>query len=195
VDGDWSPVSGSWTGSHRGSIVAGIRRFDPSELGGIQMIDSFIPALTLFAGLGCGLMAGVFFAFSVFVMEALARLPPAQGIAAMQSINAAVLNRWFLGVFFGTAALCVFVAIAVLLVWREPGAIYALSGSALYLAGVILVTIIFNVPMNNALAAVDPAGTDSAIRWTGYVARWTAWNHVRTVAAFSAAALSTISQS
>jgi uncharacterized membrane protein len=44
-------------------------------------------AATLATALGCGLVAGVFFAFSSFVMPALKRLPPAQGIAAMQSIN------------------------------------------------------------------------------------------------------------
>jgi len=49
--------------------------------------QNLIFILTLVSALGCGLIAGVFFAFSAFVMKALARLPPAQGIAAMQSIN------------------------------------------------------------------------------------------------------------
>jgi len=56
------------------------------------------------SALGCGLIAGVFFAFSTFVMKALAGLPTAQGIAAMQSVNVAVLNGWFFSAFFGTAA-------------------------------------------------------------------------------------------
>ena len=34
-------------------------------------------AATLATALGCGLVAGVFFAFSTFVMPALKRLPPA----------------------------------------------------------------------------------------------------------------------
>lgn len=51
-------------------------------------------------------MAGVFFAFSTFVMKALGARPLAQGIAAMQSINVAVINRWFMAAFFGTALLC-----------------------------------------------------------------------------------------
>jgi len=67
---------------------------------------SALAFLTLGAALGSGLIAGVFFAFSTFVMPALARLAPAQGVAAMQAINVAVLNRWFLGVFVGTAAAC-----------------------------------------------------------------------------------------
>jgi len=55
-------------------------------------VDDLLFALTLCAALGCGLMAGVFFAFSSFVMNALARLTPGEGIAAMQSINVAVIN-------------------------------------------------------------------------------------------------------
>ena len=59
------------------------------------MIDRFLFALTLFSALGCGLVAGIFFAFSTFVMKALTHLLPGQGIAAMQSINVAVIIRGF----------------------------------------------------------------------------------------------------
>ena len=69
-------------------------------------LDGLLFALTFAATLGCGLMAGLFFAFSVAVMKALERLPPAEGIVAMQSINVAILNPVFLTVFFGTAAAC-----------------------------------------------------------------------------------------
>jgi uncharacterized membrane protein len=145
-------------------------------------------ALTLFAALGCGLVAGVFFAFSAFVMKALARLPPGEGIAAMQSINVAVLNPWFLGAFFGTAAACVLALISSLLRWHEPGTVYLLVGSVLYLMGSLLVTIVFNVPRNESLASLTPADPNGPRLWTGYVASWTAWNHVRTAASLAAAA-------
>ena len=75
-------------------------------------VDDVLFALTLFAALGCGLMAGFFFAFSASVMKALARLPAAEGIAAMQSINVAVINPVFLGAFLGTTALCLLVMVA-----------------------------------------------------------------------------------
>ena len=156
------------------------------------MIDDLIFVLTFVSALGCGLIAGVFFAFSAFVMKALARLPPAQGIAAMQAINVAVLNRWFFAAFFGTAAACVLLAVSSLLMWHAPGAIYRLIGSALYLIGTILVTIIFNVPRNDALAAVEADSADGANRWAQFVPGWTAWNHVRAVAALAAAASLTI---
>ena len=125
-------------------------------------------------------------------MNALARLPPAQGIAAMQSINVAVINPWFLAAFLGTAAACVLLAISSLLMWHKPGAVYLLVGSLLYLVGTLLVTIAFNVPRNDALAAVDAESADGATRWARYVPGWTAWNTVRTAAAVGAAALLTI---
>jgi uncharacterized membrane protein len=54
--------------------------------------------------------------------------------------------------------------------------------------GTFLVTVVFNVPRNDALAAVDPGSDDGASRWTAYLKAWTAWNHVRTAAALAAAA-------
>jgi uncharacterized membrane protein len=99
------------------------------------MIESFLFALTLVSALGCGLMAGVFFAFSAFVRHALARLPAAQGIAAMQSINVAAINPMFMVAFLGTAVACTLWAVSSLLRWHQPDASYLLTGSLLYLAG------------------------------------------------------------
>jgi uncharacterized membrane protein len=151
-------------------------------------LDSLRFTMTLIAALGCGLIAGVFFAFSAFVMQALARLPHGEGIAAMQSINVVVLNPLFLGVFVGTAMVCVLGLIDSLVGWQTPGAAYVLAGSALYLVGTFLVTRVFNVPRNDALASVAPSDPSSAAIWAGYVSSWTAWNHVRTAAALAAAA-------
>ena len=64
-----------------------------------------------------------------------------------------------------------------------------LAGGGLYLVGTVLVTMVRNVPMNNALAAVDPVSADGATQWARYVPGWTAWNSVRTVAAIAAAAM------
>jgi uncharacterized membrane protein len=156
------------------------------------MVDGLIDALTLLAALGCGLIAGVFYAFSTFVMAALARLPAAQGIVAMQSINVVVINRMFLGAFFGTAAFCLVLAAVALARWHAPGAPYLLAGGLVYLAGSILVTMTCNVPRNRALAAVDPQSAEGARLWRGYLSGWTAWNHVRAAASLAAAALLSI---
>lgn len=152
------------------------------------MIDRLLFTSTLLSALGCGLMAGFFFAFSAAVMTALARLPPDEGISAMKSINVAVINPVFFTVFFGTALLCVLVAAIALLVLPDPGAYYLLAGSLLYIAGAVLVTVVFNVPLNNMLASLDPDSLASADRWREFLRRWTAWNHVRTAASICAMA-------
>lgn len=144
------------------------------------------------AALGCGLMAGFFFGFSVVVMKSLAQQPQAAGMATMQTINIVVFNPWFGTAFVGTAAACVLVILVSLLHWRDPGAFYALVGSALYLIGTLLVTTVLNVPKNDVLAAMAPTAPDAPDLWSRYLASWTAWNHVRAAAAFAAAASLTV---
>ena len=146
----------------------------------------------LVPALGCGLMAGFFFAFSICVMRALSATPPEHGISAMQSINVAVINPWFLTPFFGMAVLSVLLNIAAVMRWQEPGAAYVMAGGLLYLFGTFLVTILFNVPRNNALAAVEAASKEGTTLWANYLITWTRWNHVRTIAALVAAASFTI---
>jgi uncharacterized membrane protein len=149
--------------------------------------------LKLFTVLGCGLIAGVFFAFSTFVMSALAQRPNAEGIAAMQAINITVINPLFMGVFLGTALACIFLLISSLSKWHQPGTVYLLVGSLLYLVGTVGVTIAFNVPLNDALAKVEPGSTDGASLWARYLTNWTLWNHARTVAAIASSVMFIIS--
>ena len=156
------------------------------------MTDYSFFALKLFAALGCGLIAGALFAFSVFVMRALARLQPAQGIAAMQSINITAISPLFMTVLFGTAAACLFLAISSLSKLPQPVAIYLFLGSLLYLLGTIVVTIAFNIPLNDALAKVEPNSPEGASLWASYLTTWTNWNHLRTISAIMAAALLTV---
>jgi uncharacterized membrane protein len=146
----------------------------------------FVP--TLLATLGCGLIAGAFFAFSSFVMTALARIPSAEGMAAMQSINIVVINPIFLGVFVGTAILCAALTLLSIFRWHEPGTAFLLGGGLFYIVGTFLVTMAFNVPLNDALAAANPASTEGVNLWERYVDVWTVWNHVRTAAALAATA-------
>jgi uncharacterized membrane protein len=156
------------------------------------MIDKLNFVLTFVSAIGSGLMAGFFLAFSIVVMKALGQQPPVHGIAAMQSINIVVINPMFFTAFFGTAAACLVLTVSTFFRWQRPGAAYLLAGSLLYLVGTILVTILFNVPRNNALAAVDPTSPEGANVWATYLSSWTAWNHVRTIAALAAAASFTI---
>ena len=139
--------------------------------------------------LGSALIGGVFFTFSNFVMKALARVPTAAGIAAMQSINVVVINPSFMGAFMGTAVLSLGIIGFVLTRESDTGALLFLGGAVSYFAGTFLVTMFGNVPLNNqlaALSATDPAAGDV---WNHYLQRWTMWNTVRTVAAMLAALL------
>ena len=147
--------------------------------------------LIVCTAIACAAMGGVFFAFSSFVMRALARMPPAQGIAAMQSINIVAVTPVFMTALFGTAAACLAVAVAAVTEWRSATSAYLLAGSLVYLLGAIMVTIACNVPLNNALAGLDPKSSDALLFWQKYVRQWTAWNHVRTVSGLAAAALLT----
>jgi uncharacterized membrane protein len=152
---------------------------------------SLLFPLKLATTLGCGLVAGVFFAFSTFVMPALGQQPPAQGIATMQTINITVINPWFMGALFGTAAGCLGLIVFSLTEGNQPGFSYLVIGSLLYLLGTIGVTIAGNVPLNDALATVAPDSPAGATLWAKYLTNWTLWNHVRTAAALGAAALLT----
>ena len=148
--------------------------------------------LTLGAALGCGIVAGVFFAFSTFVMPALGRLPASHAVAAMQSINIVALNRWFLGVFSGTALGCAVLLIVSLTRWSGPSAGLSIGGSLLYVVGAFGVTIVFNVPRNDALAVLNPEAPDAGAIWQVYVSSWTLWNTVRCAAALAGGAALTL---
>ncbi len=138
--------------------------------------------LTFIAALGSGIIAGVFFAFSSFVMAALGRIAPAAGIAAMQQINLTVINPLFLGTFMGTAALGAAIVLLALLQWQSVPTIWLVAGAALYIFGCFGVTIAFNVPLNDALAAVSAESAEGARLWARYLTDWTWWNSVRTAA-------------
>ena len=155
-------------------------------------LSEIIDTVALLSALGAGLVAGIFFAFSSFVMKALGRLPRDQGIRAMQSINVTVLNPWFFSAFFGTALGAGILTVFGSLHWGSPGAGSLVAGGLLYLVGCIFVTIACNVPLNNALAEVDPLNADGNTDWEEYLSRWTAWNHIRTLMSFASAALMTM---
>jgi uncharacterized membrane protein len=151
-------------------------------------MNDLVFALTLVTALGCGLNAGVFFAFSTFVMSGLRRLPAAQGIAAMQSINVTAVRPAFMSAFLGTGLASIAVIAAGVSTWDDSFGPYLVGGGAAYLAGTLGLTIAYHVPRNDALAKVDPESPDGAAYWERYQAEWTAWNHVRAAAALGAAA-------
>ena len=152
-------------------------------------MDAWLFALTLTAALGCAVMSGLFFAFSNFIMQALDRLPGTQGMAAMNSINVAILTPLFMLAFMGTAVVCVAVGVVSVFRLDEHDGPYLLAGSLLYLVGAVLLTMGYHVPRNEALERTDPADPSAPALWDRYMAEWVPLNHVRTVACLAATAL------
>lgn len=133
-------------------------------------------------------LGGAFFAFSSFVMPGLAKLSAADGIRAMQAVNEAAPRSLLMVPLLGSAAGSVAVGIHAVVSDDAPDRPLRMAGAAL---GVVAfaITVAANVPRNNALAALDPDSSASPTIWAGYLTEWTRWNHARTLAAASSAAL------
>lgn len=151
-------------------------------------VERSIMVLTLLCALGAAVVGGFFFAFSTMVMRALGALPVPNAVAAMQSINIVAVRCLLMPAMFGTALACLILGGASLARWGSPGSPWLLAGCVIYLVGVVGVTMFFNVPLNDALAAVDPTSAAAAQLWRDYLPHWTAWNHVRTVTGMAAGA-------
>ncbi|KPK15099.1 MAG: hypothetical protein AMJ62_10590 [Myxococcales bacterium SG8_38] len=139
-------------------------------------------ALLWFSAIGCGLMAGLYFAFSTFIMGALGKIDSASGIRAMQAINQVIQRSLFIVLFFGTTLIAAALSVMALMSPEAPLRAALVAGGFVYLLGMFGCTVAFNVPLNNALDAHDASSPEGARFWQTYLARWTRWNHVRTVA-------------
>jgi uncharacterized membrane protein len=153
------------------------------------MLQPVITGLLWFSAIGCGLLAGIYFAFSTFIMAALGRIAPASGIMAMNAISAVIVQSLFMPLFIGTTLSSLVLAITAVFRWDQPGASAMLVGGVLYVVGMFVCTAVIHVPMNDALAVVDPASTEAASLWARYLTDWTLWNHVRTISSTLACAL------
>lgn len=140
----------------------------------------WMQTLVLAALLGSALMAGLFFAFSTFIMKAFAEIPSDAGVHAMRSINRVIINPWFIVAFIGTSVLSVVIGTIAIIGKAGEGGVWFLTAAALYLAGTILVTGTKNVPLNNQLENVPDAEVDAF--WQHYLTKWTHYNHSRAVA-------------
>lgn len=153
------------------------------------MLSTSMNTLVLTTAVTAAVMGGALFAFSTFVMPALRALPPADGAAAMQEINRKAITPLFMLDLFIPAIASVAIAWIAVSDWNAPGSAYLLAGAAAYLLGVFGMTVVFNVPRNNALDAVD-AGTSKGVEvWAKYLRQWTLGNHLRAITGIGSAAL------
>lgn len=129
---------------------------------------------------GSALIGGVCFCFGTAIMSSLQRMPAGQGATAMNLINVRIQNPLFLLIFLGTALVCVALVILAL-VKDTPGKWWVVAGSALYVVGVIVVSMAVNLPLNDHLATIDPNSTAGAAEWQNYLTKWNPANNIRTL--------------
>jgi len=154
---------------------------------------SGVRALTLGgATLTTGLVAGVFYAYSVSVDPGLAAQSDASYVATMQEINERIQNPLFFASFIG-AVLFLLAALVIHLPRLRSGRFLLISlACLLYIGGGFLLTAFINVPMNDQLATVDPEAPARVLSRAreAYEGPWDFWNGVRTIfSALSFAAL------
>jgi uncharacterized membrane protein len=152
-------------------------------------MNNFVAGLTVSALIGSGLIAGTFFAFSTFIMPAFTARPADEAASAMKEINVVVLRSPFIAVFVGTALASLVLAAYGFAYGTSAGSYLLIAGSAAYILLCFAVTVIFNVPLNNKLAATRPDDLMAKAVWEEYLERWTRWNHLRTAGSLIAAIL------
>ncbi|MEL4073369.1 anthrone oxygenase family protein [Ochrobactrum sp. GPK 3] len=153
------------------------------------MINGITNALLWFLAIGSGLLAGVYFAFSAFIMSALGRIEIPAGIASMNAINNVILRSPFMPLFLTSTLAALILTVIALFQWQQPGSVAIISGGVIYLLGMFICTVAFNVPLNDALAVVDPSSAQGVEVWSHYLRDWTFWNHIRTVASIFSSVL------
>ncbi|MBS0031044.1 anthrone oxygenase family protein [Chitinophaga sp. 22321] len=130
------------------------------------------------------LMAGLFYAWSVSVTNGIGRLPDSGYLTAMQVMNRAILNPAFLGIFMSTLIL---LPVCTYLYFSQPlnSTFWCLLlASLFYGIGVFGVTMVGNVPLNDALDAFNISGagaTELAAMRAKFESTWNSLNLVRTV--------------
>lgn len=153
-------------------------------------MSPFLFFLMQFAILAYALVGGVFLAFSDFIMRSLSLTGGVGGVEAMQVINREVFRWVFMALFLGMAAVSLVISGYAAISLSGPAGTLILLSGLVYLVGCFGVTVVFNVPMNEALAGMDLAAEATQTYWTGtYLPRWTFWNSVRTIACGLAAML------
>ncbi|MEM1335960.1 MAG: anthrone oxygenase family protein [Actinomycetota bacterium] len=132
-----------------------------------------------------GLMAGLFYGWSVSVIPGTRRLASTDYVALMQHINREILTPRFLVPFVGIPLLLGAAALTQFRAGDQRRGILIAASAGTYLVGVFGVTAARNVPLNEALDAFDLAAADrDAIdrRRTTYENPWNRWNTVRAIA-------------
>jgi uncharacterized membrane protein len=138
----------------------------------------------LITTLSSGLIAGLFYAWSVSVTAGLGKIGDENYLKAFQSMNRAILRPAFFIFFFG---LVILLPMLCYLYYKFPvssGFWYILSATILYLVGIMAVTIFGNVPLNNTLEVLNIESMtveQMASYRLGFENKWNNLNTIRTI--------------
>lgn len=144
------------------------------------MMCAMATLLLVLAVVATGLYAGFMLIFLTGIMPALARLTDEQFVAAMRRINEEVPGAVFVSVMLASVVF----PVAALAVPGDDrsGTQWGLLGAGLACVVVNhLVTVAGNIPLNNALAASEQAGTGDRQVREAFEARWNRLHLVRTL--------------
>ncbi len=142
------------------------------------MANEMTQLLLWAAALSTGLIAGIYLAFSMFIMTSLKALNSSIAIACMNSINKLIIGSGFMPLFFGSSLL------SLLIVLFGPDSLWLNSAAIIYLGGMLGCTLRFNVPLNKRLQYAPTQYEDQV--WQRYAKTWTRWNHIRTLSSLYA---------
>ncbi|MCG8463036.1 MAG: DUF1772 domain-containing protein [Holophagales bacterium] len=144
--------------------------------------DMLLTVMLWAAAISSGLMAGVYLAFSTFIMAAFDRIPASHAVSAMNSINKVILRSLFMLLFFGSTLVSAFLVYSGFAMQNDSVSGLVLAAGLIYVIGMFISTAVFNVPRNDRLARVDPDSAEAQPAWEKYYKEWTFWNHMRTLA-------------
>lgn len=150
-----------------------------------ETLETLRTPILLAALLASGLQAGTYYTWASGVMPGLARTDDATFVHAMQQANVAIVNPVFMTTFIGAPLL----AGAGIAAASGPGRPWAIAALVLA-ASTFVTTAALNVPLNDALAAVDPSGGSAVLAAAreAFEDSWVRWNVVRAVTSTGALA-------
>jgi uncharacterized membrane protein len=139
-----------------------------------------------------GVMAGIYFTFSVFLIKAMNELPALQAAQAMNKINDVIVNTLFLPIFFGSTLWYAGLVISAFADWQGQSSVLQIIAAAVYVVGMFVVTAFGNVPLNNRLKELENDDENLATYWHKYQGTWIRLNHIRTISCILALVILTI---
>lgn len=135
-----------------------------------------------------GAVFGFFYAWICSTMWGLDAADPRVAIRAMQAMNASVRNAVFFPAFFLTPVALALTGILARMQGLQQASLAFLLAAGVYLLGGLVLTMLINVPMNEALGTVDVPEdlAEAEAIWMTYSPRWQMWNIARTIASGAA---------